>query len=242
MSNNYEYLENKKYRVDKDTGFDKPNTNPCLKYVLVGITPGSRQRQKEGEREDDEPEFGTIEYKYFKAFAGKPMRDNIKEMFEFINDNKHKGKFDDLINVYGGKEGNIDKLFEYSKNSIIEFTSLLKDAVEVKNNKTGEYDLFKKPADINPKKHEQLYKEYEDGFLKDYCDYYRKCKDIVFIACGKQVYNFLIDETKIDEDRVFAIVHPSPAAQGWINMFLDKSKSKKKYNPEARYERKKKNV
>lgn len=40
-----------KYLVNNKTGFEQPNKNSCLKYVLVGITPGVHQTPEEEKKE-----------------------------------------------------------------------------------------------------------------------------------------------------------------------------------------------
>ena len=212
-----------KYVVYHNTGFDVPNTNSCLKYVLIGITPGNNQSFKEGEKL--EVEFGSINYKFKKAFNGKQMRKNLDNMFKYINEKVHKGLLDELIKSYGS---NIDLLFNYTNKSVIDFTSLLKNAT-YKKTKSGDEKMFNRPKEIN-EKHKELYEsEFLNGFKKDYDEIYSK-KDIVYIACGKQVYNFLISKMKIKKEKVIAIVHPSGAAQGCINSFKEGN-----YNPEELY-------
>ena len=223
-----------KYVVYHDTGFDIVNDNPNLKYVLVGITPGNNQRPKNDEKEALGAEFGSINYKFKKAFSGNMMRPNLGIMFAYINKKTHEGIFDELLESCGS---NIESLFCYSEKSIIDFTSLLKNAT-FKKTKDGSEKMFNKPNEINEKNKELYEQEFLPGFKKDYDEVYSH-RDVIYIACGVQVYNFLITNMGIDKNKVIAIVHPSPSAQYYIKSFIGAyADQNKRYNPERLYEKK----
>ena len=223
-TNENRFIRDSKFVCYHNTGFGVPNKNECLKFVLVGITPGNNQQLSEDDIVTEK--FGTIEYKFKKAFDGKIMRQNLDKMFRHINNNIRRGLLTDLINFYGT---DIKNLFSYSKKSIVDFTSLLKNAT-YKLNKAGEEIMFNTPKQINSRNPELYNREFLNGFKKDYDELYSK-RDLIYIACGKQVYNYLIKELKIDTNKVVAIVHPSGTAQGYINSFLEG----KGYNPAELY-------
>ena len=177
--------------------------NEKAKYVFVGITPGNNQKVEEV---DD-----TLANKFKHAFDG--MRKNIAEMIECAN-NINNGLLQELIDVYKEKD-EINKLFEYNSESIVDFTSLLKNATYELNGK-----MFNKPKKIM--KEEELNSEYKNGFLNDWIKYYSN--DVVFIACGRQVYNVLIraqrNNEKLGRTTIIPIVHPSGNAQRYIKLYL----------------------
>lgn len=222
MKDNYEYLDGDKFKIDRNTGFGKVNKNRCLKYVLVGITPGTSESQEESKNSSD---FGELSYKFRNAFCGPGMRSNLNEMFVYVNNtDKHKRKLQPLLDYCNG---DVEKLFEYIKEkSIIDFTSLIKDAT-YKKKRDNSYQMFRTPKNINPKNNDLL-KEFNDGFGEDYSRYYRK-KGIIFIACGIEVYKFLSNYFQ-NEETLIGIVHPSGSANKYKNRFLGKSKPP--YNPE----------
>ena len=205
----------KKYEI-APSHFDEVNKNECLKYVLVGITPGTNQTSASSVSRTFAE--GTIEYKFDNAFRGVNMRNNLDKMFKRIT--KERANLSDLIHY-----SKIDELFAYSISSIFDFTSLIKDKVTVIGAKSP---LFNKPSQIL--KDPALKNAFEKGFWKDYKEYYCR-ENVTLIACGKAVYQFLL-KLGIPKERLIAIVHPSPAANGYIKRFLLSNADINRYNPE----------
>ena len=163
------------YSIYKDTGFSERNEDDCLKFVLVGITPGANQAPAKAKEEAKANgiEFGSIEYKFFKAFCGRSMRENIFRMLKHINEIIHPRKLDGLLEGVN----NAEDLFKYEKGkTIIDYTSLIKDATYKYNQKTQDYVFFNNPRSIN-KKNEDLYNEFLNGFKKDSDEIYEKRKE-----------------------------------------------------------------
>lgn len=222
--NDFTVIDGGKYKIYRKTGFNAVNHNANLKYVLVGITPGTNQTSKTAQKEAAKEHIllDTIEYKMKFAFRGKSMRNNIQRMFKHINESKHRGILTELIKTYGD---DINNLFKYTDDSIIDFTSLIKDATFV-NTKDG-WKMFKSPQDIC-EENKDLFSKYRNGFYRDYQKYYQG-KNIVFIACGKYVFRFL--KTVFgNNETLIAIVHPSPKARDHIDSFLNDSNDS--YDPE----------
>ena len=208
--------------------FDETNKNNCLKYVVVGMSPGTNQTTETAFQESKEK--GVLNFKFEHAFAGTQMRRNLYNMLNHVFQDLKDDRLASLLSKYKTDEnGNIlyDSIFKYDKESNIDFTSLIKDKATYIN-KNGIKKLFNTPKDIV--KSEVLKKAFENGFKKDYENIYSKRQDILFIACGKAVYNFLISVANIPEANVIAIVHPSGAGQNYVNRYLDND-----YNPQKKY-------
>ena len=208
--------------------FDEVNKNSCLKYVVVGMSPGANQTPETAVQEYKKKD--GLNYKFEHAFAGTQMRRNLYNMFNHIFKELKDDRLSFLMSKYNlNKDGEpfYDSIFKYSKDSNIDFTSLIKDKATYINKK-GVKKLFNTPKDIM--KSEALKKAFENGFKKDYKNIYSKQQDILFIACGRAVYNFLISVVNIPETKVIAIVHPSGAGQNYVNKYLHND-----YNPQKKY-------
>ena len=213
------------YNIDSNTGFDAVNDK--AKFVFVGITPGSAPVYSADK---------TLEGKFKAAFNGSngSMRENLWEMLVYVSKKGKHPEITQLIDTYKS----VDRMFEYNEESIVDFTSLLKNAVTFSNTEKGiknanfnnVKEIFgcKKAPEAETQK---LCNHFKEGFLYDYNERY--AKDVFYIACGRQVYNFLITRVGINKDNVAAIVHPSSQAISYINRFL--GKGKKPYDPETLY-------
>lgn len=186
--------------VFEKTDFDY--VNPNAQVIIVGITPGNSQLKDSREGKSLE------EIKRECAFAGK-MRPNLIAMLDSIGINQMLG-IESCRSLWGE---------DFSK---VEMTSLLKDATfEIK--KDGSKEMFKDTSKIA--KSPKLTQLYERGFIED-CHHYSRAK--IFVACGKSVYDRLIElQAKgIITAPIVGIAHPSGANAGRISSYLGKKTPK----------------
>lgn len=186
--------------VFEKTDFDY--VNPNAQVIIVGITPGNSQLKDSREGKSLE------EIKRENAFAGK-MRPNLIAMLDSIGINQMLG-IESCRSLWAE---------DFSK---VEMTSLLKDATyEIK--KDGSTEMFKDTSKIA--KSPKLTQLYESGFITD-CHHYSKAK--IFVACGKSVYDRLIElQAKgIITVPIVCIAHPSGANAGRISSYLGKKTPK----------------
>lgn len=180
--------------------------NPNAELIIVGITPGNSQLKcsRMGK--------SLYEIKRENAFAGT-MRSNLIAMLDYIDVNLMLG----ISSCASLWAEDFDK---------VEMTSLLKDAIYIMQN--GKKKMFNDVSKINESK--ELWDIFNNGFVKD-CEQYQQSK--LFVACGKNVYDMLLQlkEKGIIKVPIVGIAHPSGANVGRVKCYLgEKSPIDLSYN------------
>lgn len=172
----------KKYKL-VSAGFEK--TNPKAEVIIVGITPGNSQLKTGVPNGMD-----SLEIKRNYAFAGS-IRSNLIELLDYVGVNRILG----ILTCKTIWEEDFER---------IDMTSLLKRATF--DITTGEEKMFKDVERIF--KEPKLKEEFDKGFVED-CKKYENAK--IFVACGSQVYDVLLELKRkgVITAQVIGIAHPS---------------------------------